>query len=41
METQVAVRPKRKYIKKLHKPHKQIIPKEPKERAFTVKFTLF
>jgi hypothetical protein len=41
MDSQVAVRPKRKYIKKLHKPHKQIIPKEPKERAFIVKFTLF
>ena len=34
-------KPKRKYIKKLFKPYKQIVPKEPKERAFIVKFTLF
>ena len=40
METQVAVRPKRKYVKKLHKPHKQIIPKEPKARVFVVTFTI-
>lgn len=40
METQVATRPKRKYIKKLHKPYKQIIPKEPKDRTFTVTFKI-
>lgn len=34
-------KPKRKYVKKIIKPYKQIIPKEPKERAFIVKFTLF
>ena len=34
-------KPKRKYIKKIHKAFKQIVPKEPKERAFIVKFTLF
>lgn len=40
MDSPVAVRPKRKYIKKLHKPHKQIIPKEPKERSFIVTFKM-
>jgi hypothetical protein len=35
------VKPKRKYIKKSIKPFKQIVPKEPKERSFIVKFTLF
>jgi hypothetical protein len=34
-------KPKRKYIKKNFKPYKQIIPKEPKDRCFIVKFTLF
>ena len=34
-------KPKRKYVKKIIKPYKQIIPKQPKERLFIVRFTLF
>ena len=34
-------KPKRKYVKKIIKPYKQIIPKEQKDRLFIVRFTLF
>jgi len=34
-------KPKRKYIKKVIKPYKQIVPKEPKERSFIVTFKIF
>jgi hypothetical protein len=34
-------KPKRKYVKKVIKPYKQIVPKEPKERSFIVTFKIF
>jgi hypothetical protein len=38
---QCDVKPKRKYVKKVIKPYKQIVPKEPKERSFIVTFKIF
>jgi len=38
---QCDAKPKRKYHKKVIKPYKQIVPKEPKERSFIVTFKIF